>query len=732
MSTKPIALSVMAALTVSPVMAAERGDSADSTPALEEIVVTAQRRTTDVQTTSIPVTVLSGDDLKKKGIQNVDDLMFTTPSLNVQDSGSGALINIRGIGKSDFGQQVPGGVLVYRDGAPVAPGGILTDEPYYDIASVEVLRGPQGTFAGENSTGGAIFIKEVDASITDGVGGWVEGQYGNYNDVRVRGALNLPLGDTLAVRFAVNGENRDTFWNVTGPYTGNPGKHHEADGRFSLLWQPSDAFKAVLKLDYNYIDHGGIPANVYTGSTANLFNVNLDGYLRGLENQLRTVLQLNYTFADGINLRSISSYQQGQTRDAMDVDGTANPRIAEIFQTDEVDRTLSQEFNLISPDAGPLTWVLGVTYLQDIVSQPSGPSGSETFLSVAPGSSPTHGLGLAGNYRAKKQNWGVFGQGTYSITDALKLEVGARYSRTSFIMDNTTVALLNGVPFLGENIRGDEEKDSRVTGKIGLDYILNPQNFLYGFVATGHKGGGLNGVGTLLPVPPGQPPVTTPAADLPPAFLPEEVTDYEIGWKGNYLNGHLRTQLGAFYNQYRNFQVALYEPNLQAGFNTNVPGTTRIDGLEAQMQGQFGDFSFDLGTSYLESVFGNFFAVDSRHLVAGEQNLTGKQQPNAPRWTAQVGLQYLIHMAGSDSLASRLDYGMISSRWATVFEVRPTDHLATQSLLNGQLTYRHRQWDVALYGTNILNRRYVAALVEGNLGLAGPPRQFGLRVSRSF
>ena len=103
MSNKSITLAVIAALTAAPVLA-EAAD-ADSGTALEEIVVTAQRRTTDVQKTSVPVTVLTGEDLRKKGIDNVDSLMFTTPSLNVQDSGFGALINIRGIGKSDFGQQ---------------------------------------------------------------------------------------------------------------------------------------------------------------------------------------------------------------------------------------------------------------------------------------------------------------------------------------------------------------------------------------------------------------------------------------------------------------------------------------------------------------------------------------------------------------------------------------------------------------------------------------------------
>jgi iron complex outermembrane receptor protein len=730
MSNKSISLAVIAALTAAPVLAVSA--DADSGTALEEIVVTAQRRTTDVQKTSVPVTVLTGEDLRKKGIDNVDSLMFSTPSLNVQDSGFGALINIRGIGKSDFGQQVPAGILVYRDGAPVAPGGILTDEPYYDIASVEVLRGPQGTFAGENSTGGAIFIKEVDPSLADGVDGWVEGQYGNYNDVRVRGALNLPITDTLAVRFAVNGENHDTFWNVTGPYTGNPGKHHEADGRFSLLWQPNEAFKALLKTDYSYIDHGGIPANVYTGSTANLFNVNLDAYLRGLENQTRTVLQLSYQFKDGITLRSVGSYQQGSTRAAMDVDGTANPLIGEIFRTSETDRTVSEELNLISPDAGICTWVLGATYLQDIVSQPSGPTGSETFLSVSPGGSPTTGLGLTGNYRATKKNYGTFGQGTFELTDALKLEIGARYSWTSFLMDNVTEAVFNGIPLLGQNIAGEEEKDSKVTGKVGLDYTLDPTNFLYGFVATGHKGGGLNGVGTLAPfLPPGPPPPTS-AANLPPAFQPEEVTDYELGWKGTYFNNHLHTQLGAFYNQYRNFQVSLYVPNLQAGFVTNVPGTTRTDGFEAQMQGQYGNFSFDLGASYLETSFGTFSAADSRNLAVGVQNLTGKQQPNAPRWTAQMGVQYIFQLFAADTLAPRLDYGMVSSRWATVFEVRPTDYLATENLLNGQLTYHHDRWDVTAYGTNLSNQHYVTALAVGNLALAGPPRQFGLRVNKSF
>src|SRR3981081_2011711 len=163
-------------------------DQGDSPTRLETVVVTAERRSTDLQTTAIAATVLSGEDLTNKNINTLDTLALTTPSLTVQSSGQNALVNLRGIGKSDGGQQVSSGVLIYRDGVSTTPNGLISDEPYYDIASIEVLRGPQGTFAGQNATGGAIFINEANPTL-DKFGGWVEGQVGNYEDVRLRGAI---------------------------------------------------------------------------------------------------------------------------------------------------------------------------------------------------------------------------------------------------------------------------------------------------------------------------------------------------------------------------------------------------------------------------------------------------------------------------------------------------------------------------------------------------------------
>jgi iron complex outermembrane receptor protein len=212
------AAGVMVALACLPTNAhgaetASAGRTAAASDELQEIVVTAERRSTDLQLTAVAASVLTGADLTARQINTIDNLAFSTPSLTVQSSGENAVINIRGIGRSDAGAQDSAGVLIYRDGVSTTPNGLISDEPYYDIASIEVLRGPQGTFAGQNATGGAIFINEANPTL-DRFGGWVEGQYGNYNDARLRAAVNIPLSDQVAIRIATDDENRETFFNM--------------------------------------------------------------------------------------------------------------------------------------------------------------------------------------------------------------------------------------------------------------------------------------------------------------------------------------------------------------------------------------------------------------------------------------------------------------------------------------------------------------------------------------
>jgi iron complex outermembrane recepter protein len=715
--------------------------SARASNEVQELVVTAERRVTSLQRTAIAATVLTGADLKKRGIDSIDMLQFTTPSLSITDTGVGALINIRGIGKSDQGQEVAPGTLIYRDGVSVTPGGILSDEPYYDISDVEVLRGPQGTFAGEGATGGAIFITETDPQLGH-FGGWIEGQYGNYDDARLQGAINIPIGDAFALRIATDDESRDSFFHVTGPYTGSNGRLFLGAGRVSALWQPNQAFKAELKLDYMDEDMSH-PSGVFNGNTATLFDVTEAGHQLGIERQFRAVLQLSYEFDDGITVKSISSYQIGKVAAIIDANGAASSAAEITYHANSADTTESEEIDVLSPSTGRFQWVAGGVYQSDVVSQPDG----ENWLSLTPGSTPSStpatcaifALGipcetvLLDQYTATKDNAGVFGQASFAITPDLKLQVGARYSQLSFRLDSLDELLLFNTPAEGQRIVGDTERDNKVTGKVDLEWNVDANNMLYGFVATGHKGGGVNGLGTLLPIIPGMSlPAATPA-QLPAQFGPENVTDYEIGWKASAFDGHLHTQLGAFYNDYTGFQVAFFVPTLAAGIDVNAPGHTTIDGIEAQAQLQFGGLSADFGASYLHTSLGNITAIDSRNPAAGPVNLAGRQQTYAPTWTVQVGVQYAFNLPGASTLTPRLDYGYVGSQWATLFEVRPSDFLAPRNLFNGQIIYqRPDNWSVTLYATNLFDARYVAAQVLDNLGVPGPPRQFGVRVSKSF
>src|SRR5437868_9430220 len=156
-----------------------------------EVVVTAQRRTERLQTTPIAASVLSGSDLANQSIVNVDALQFAMPSVTVNNFGQGLEFNIRGIGKAEHNTQTTTGVITYRDGVATFPG-YFQEEPYFDIARVEVLRGPQGTIAGQNSTGGAVFVSTNNPVIGGGVHGYLQGQFGNYTDVGLQGAINLP------------------------------------------------------------------------------------------------------------------------------------------------------------------------------------------------------------------------------------------------------------------------------------------------------------------------------------------------------------------------------------------------------------------------------------------------------------------------------------------------------------------------------------------------------------
>lgn len=697
-----------------------------------EVVVTAERRSTSLQRTAVAASVLTGEDLVRKSVNTVEQLQFSTPSLTVNTSGQANSFNIRGIGKSEITSSVGVGVVTYRDGVATFPGYFQT-EPYYDIASVEVLRGPQGTFAGGNATGGAVFITETNPSF-DAVKGFALAQYGNYNDVKAQGAINLPLGDTLAIRLATNLESRDSFFKVTGPWTGNPGDLQSLSGRASLLWQPDSHFRLLIKGDYNRVNYGGFPntpayfgtAAAPTLNTSDPFNVTSNARLSGQDEFGRLSANLSYTFDSGLTIRSISAYQRGTTQEELDADGTSIAR--DTFQDFANEKIYSQEVNIVSPDTGRFTWLVGGFYQHDKYDFPVG----NGYVALSP-------AGVVRSLRIEGTNphtaTAAFGQIGYKLTDALQVTLGGRWSRTTSRNDvNYPIELFLGAlpTFKTTLVQHDFNANKNVDGKLALNYTVDANNFLYAFVATGTKAGGLNGANLFGVTPRG--------------FVPEKVTDYELGWKSTMAGGHLRTQIGGYYNRYKNFQVTIVDPNTP-NFNSifNVPKPTKLYGLEASAQGSFDRFQFDFSTSVSHSSLGQFFAFDPRLGHTGACDATngpatatgcvalgGRRQSYSPKFTLSAGAQYAIPVSDSLTLTPRLDYAHISSVWGTLFQARQLgDYLRNRNIVNAQLTLTNGQWSLAGYSTNLTDQHYIGSL-NGIRRLAAPPRQYGVRLSTTF
>ncbi|HSI17377.1 MAG TPA: TonB-dependent receptor [Sphingomonas sp.] len=716
--------------------------SSDTPP---DIIVTAQRRSENLMTTAVSASVLSGTDLANKGVVNVDALQFAMPSVTVNNFGQGNDFNVRGIGKAEHNTQTTTGVITYRDGVPTFPG-YVQGEPYYDVANIQVLRGPQGTIVGQNATGGAVFVNTNDPIINGGVHGYFNANYGNYNDAGAQGAVNLPISDTFAARIALYGERRDGFYNVTGPtgaqYNAANNKLGIAAGRLSLLWKPSENFSVLSKTDLGYLDFGAYPATPYwqtfktlPNGTANprysdLFNITANAPQAARDKFVRSILRLEYRTDGGVKFRSVSGLQTANTMYRADLDGTSsnfpNPITGVTTDStffDSVTETqFSQEFNVISPDNQRFTWLIGGFGLWNTYVFPQ-PYDNFTIDVCNP-------LNLAAcKYQLKGRNpersLAVFGQIGFNLTDNVKVELGGRYtaSRTTNHVD---------VLQYGTYIRDDQTATSdNFSYKASIGWKVSPSQYLYAFVATGFRPGGLN-----VPV----------GLGLPAPFEPETITSYEAGWKGNFAGGKVRTTLTGFYNDYKNFQVIIGYPTFPTfGIELNVPGKTKIYGFEGEIEFHSGGFSFDAGINVLHSELGGpFYASDSRvattvpcdphtgPVSTSCINLTGRQQTYAPNFTFNVGAQYTFSVGEKDKIIPRVNFGHVGAQWATLFEaVARGDRLSDRNILNAQLAWEHGSWTVTGYATNLTNQHYAGALNSG-LYFAGPPRQYGVKVLKTF
>ena len=723
---------LLATATSASALAQTSPAAAPDSAVLQEIVVTAQRRVENLQQVPIAATALDTQQLQAKAVTQLADLQTAVPSLSITNAGQTQSINIRGIGLASNSPSATAGVATYVDGLFQPP--IVQFNSFYDLANVEVLRGPQGTLVGTNSTGGAIFINSKSPRLDDR-SGYLQAGYGNFNNYSAEGALGLPVTDTLAVRVAGFVRDHSSYYTDVGPYHNDAGRLDEKGGRIGLLFQPG-SFSALAKVQYNDMETGGyayrpIPGTYFASyAVGNQFTLSYDTPTRHREQALISSLELKQVFSNDITLRSLSGYQDKTINSRDDVDGSQAPAAVggqETWNYYADEKQYSEELDLLSPTTGVFNWILGAYFQRNLIDVRILENNAGFPTDVFPGN--------------KRTTTGFFVQGNYKLTDKFELQLGGRYSH--YKADGT------GGVFIGSGIPGfppsglevsdlsGSHTDSVFTGKVDLNYQMDQDNLFYVFAARGYKPGGFNSVTSQ--------------------FSPETVWDYEGGWKSTLANGHVRTQVSAFYNNYSNFQFDILDPTTgQAGVR-NVANAT-IKGLEVQMEGRFGGLQFDGGAAYVDShLDGGIPFINTRQLPPGTLGpqcppgtpaspplcfdytpftrvTTGGPNLYSPTWSYNLGAQYAFALRdGKTTLTPRLNYAYVGQRYSYIAYSSLSDRLPAFGLLSALVTLGLDNWHVDLYGTNLADKRYVSGQASAsNNEFYGPPREFGIRAGVRF
>ena len=717
---------LMAAASSAAMCSAAAAQQAPAGPqTLGEVVVTAQKRSENVQTVPISMTALSGDRLADKGVKSLEDLQFAAPSLSVENAGLTQSVNIRGIGLASGSPNAANGVASYVDGVFQPP--IVSSGTYYDIADVEVLRGPQGTFVGSNSTGGAIFINTQSPQIGK-TGGYAEAAGGSYNTVNAQGAINIPLGDTLAMRLAVNDQNHDSYYTDHGPLNNHPDRLAELDSRLGVTWKPDDHYQATFKLDQIARETGGYAYQPVPGtadapgySQPSIRDLDYDSKTANNERALQGSLQQQYVFNDGTTVKSITGYENKQIHNLYDSDGTAAAAHHATEDQFVREKVYTQEVDILSPTSGALSWIAGGYFQRNRID-----------VMIENGPFPTHIL-----VQNKKTTLGAFGQVSYHLSDTLTATVGLRYS--NYKVDASGDVLIGsgipGFPPGGLDVAntGGFEEDHAITGKADLDWKFAPNNLLYAFVARGYKSGG----------------IITPTTN----FAKETVWNYEAGWKSTLAEGHVKTQIDAFYNAYDNFQYDTVNPLDGQSSLGNVP-TATIEGVEAQIQGNLAGFRADAGASYVHSQLGTYTVIDQNLLPPGNlspqcaptqtvgctdyshatKTISGAPNLLSPEWSVNAGLEYPYALGGGMLLTPRLNYSYQTSQMASPAQ-DPLYEIKARGLVSAQVTLDKGDWKLQLKATNLTNEKYVTGFaVNGSAGnqFYGAPRVVTVSLRRDF
>ncbi|MEQ8693560.1 MAG: TonB-dependent receptor [Pseudomonadales bacterium] len=624
------------------------------TMALEEVVVSAQRRQQSLQDVPISVTAFSAEQLQRGNIGQARDYLLQTPNVAFSDDGQAGSrsvnISIRGVTNFSLGEvSTANSIGFYIDELNVATVTNGTINPQLqDMERIEVLRGPQGTYFGRNSLGGAINISTKLP--TDEFYGEITGSAANYGTYGGQAILNVPISDKVMIRGVYAYEESDSWIDNTIP--GNDLGYEHNTGRIALRAMPTDEFTIDLSVTYTDENEGGdiqVPSGVANLDTQSIFGssfvpINEVGFYpenddkasRDLaetnDNEFTIVnLRLNYDF-DGFALRSITGMVDSATKRAFDQDNISTDTLRRF--NDYEGESFSQELRLQSTGTDGMRWVVGAFYADDEIKQfnsiQSGAEGSYTDPATGEviGLLPPIPAGFRINENRptfKVTSYAVFGEVSYPFNDDWELTVGARYSEDE--IDNTfagVVAFESLVP----DASGSSSFDD-FSPKVSLSYQPTDSLHLYASASKGYKAGGID----LL------------SGGATSDFDAEELMSYEIGVKSEFADGRVRLGASVFALEWDDLQVQanfLEDPTdiSSAVQRTLNAAEATASGAEIEVSALLTDGlqgSFSLG--YLDTEFDSF--PDA--LIQGSStpiDLSGAELPRSPELTANAAIEY--------------------------------------------------------------------------------------------
>lgn len=714
-------------------LAQESGNAnAGSSGVIEEIMVTAQRREQSLQDVSVAVTVITGDQLKAQGITNINQLQNSAPNLEVEPAfgGGAAQFRLRGVGFQDYASNNSPTVGVYVNEVAF-PVPVMTQGLIFDVQRVEVLRGPQGTLYGRNTTGGAInFItnkptEDPTAGVFAEVGGDDEFKFEGY----VSGALSDNVRGRLAASTLQGGawqRNRDTGEKIGDADRGGVRGLLEIDSGDRVNWMIDahvtwdNSENQGLYLLNDLATAGGtgptIPADTDRSLTgwgitpifAADIGVGLDAKPGRDNSGWGTSITANVDFSNTV-LSSITSYEELDRKEFGDWDSSASAEADTFFGSDV--SVISQELRLSSTGNEQLHWTAGIYYSKQELSEKF----FSDFLDV---------FGTYGrvNYDQEVESIAAFGQVEYAFSDRWNLIAGLRYENEDRSLQGFGTAFGGAQALPPTNV---STSMNPTTGKLGAEFTPNDSLMIYGSVSRGAKSGGFTTYNT------GQ------ESSIQP-FSPEILIAYEVGFKSD-VSDSLRLNGAVFYYDYTDQQVlsAVFGPNGPVGRFANAPKST-IYGAELEMNWQpTRNLGFVQTFGYKKGEYDEFFDLSIPLSQAANEAVfidrAGESLP-FPDFSYSGSANYVMQIGQFDVLSeTNYSYHDYYTSWlGTTYDVD------SYWLVNASISMSPSddgRWSVGLWARNLFDEEYDLTrnfFTSADIAQPGRDRTVGLRFSADF